>query len=59
MEGYDSINLDPKELLARAPLKRRSFLKGLGGGILVLVSMGRSRIGDAQQRNWQPFPGKL
>ena len=55
MDEFDCTNVDPAELIDSYPLKRRSFLKGLGGGILILVSLRSAPAALGQARNWQPY----
>jgi nicotinate dehydrogenase subunit B len=50
------LDLDFKDIGILSPLSRREFLKLLGGGVVILFSVGDPLILEAQRRRGEPLP---
>lgn len=62
MNANDYLDLnfkDIKDVSDLYPHTRRDFLKGLGGGILILVAMGEFLAADAQEGGWRGFGPRM
>ena len=56
MKDDEYLDLDFKDIGILPPLSRREFLKLLGGGVVILFSVGDPAILEAQRRRGEPLP---
>ena len=54
-----SLEIDFKDILENTSVSRREFLKGLGGGIIILFTIGQLTELEAQRRRGSEYPDEF